>query len=259
MNSAFDAAIAEYREAIRIQPDYADAYEQLGWVYRLEGKLAEAMTAVGEGLRFKPDDVELAILRSALVEKAEGLEPSLAGLRVAAERNPLSARIRDHWGYTLENRGRRLEAVPLYLQAIRLEGDWPSTNARTNLAGLLSSLAASVTTLRAAREWMEIKPDDPLARRTFDRLSSKLERVGEEFPADPFAHLGGLGPGRLPAPAPSCAPDRQARPVGCTRRGGSTEASKAGFRSSCSNPRFCSVVETRAEPMIMPHPLCRSS
>jgi hypothetical protein len=33
-----------------------------------------------------------------------------------------------------------------------------------------------------------------------------------------------------------------------------TEASNAGFRSSCCNPRLCSVAETFAPPILILHP-----
>jgi hypothetical protein len=143
---------------------------------------------VREGLQLNSDDVELAIRLSSLVEKADGLEPALVRLRADVDRNPRSARLRDHLGNMLERHGRPLEAVPLYLQAIRLEGASPSTSARASLAALLPRLSQRATALRAARQWLQIRADDSLARQTLDHLGREPSRLDEAFPANPFTH-----------------------------------------------------------------------
>ena len=50
-----DEAIAAYREAIRLKPDYAEAHSNLGIALAGQGKLDEAIAEYREAIRLKPD------------------------------------------------------------------------------------------------------------------------------------------------------------------------------------------------------------
>ena len=50
-----EEAIAEYRTAIRLKPDYADAHTNLGAALNDQGKFAEAIPELREAIRLKPD------------------------------------------------------------------------------------------------------------------------------------------------------------------------------------------------------------
>lgn len=52
----YSRAIAEFRAAIAIAPDYALAYNQLGYTYRAAGKMADAEAAFEEYVRLLPND-----------------------------------------------------------------------------------------------------------------------------------------------------------------------------------------------------------
>ena len=67
-----DEAIAEYRAAIRIKPDFAEAHYNLGVVLANQGKLDEAIAEYREAIRIKPDFAEAHYnLGSALGEPRE--------------------------------------------------------------------------------------------------------------------------------------------------------------------------------------------
>ena len=51
-----EEAIAECREAVRLGPDFACGHEALGCVLRQQGNLQEAIDEYREALRIKPDD-----------------------------------------------------------------------------------------------------------------------------------------------------------------------------------------------------------
>ena len=55
MKSKHDEAIAEYREAIRLKPDFAEAHNNLGNALQAKGKLDEAIAEYREAIRLKPD------------------------------------------------------------------------------------------------------------------------------------------------------------------------------------------------------------
>jgi tetratricopeptide (TPR) repeat protein len=54
-DSAYDGAIPAFREAIRLRPDYAEAYCNLGIALDGQSKPAEAVIALREAIRLKPD------------------------------------------------------------------------------------------------------------------------------------------------------------------------------------------------------------
>ena len=49
------AAVRELRAAIRVKPDYTEAYYTLGTVLKQQGKLPEAADALREAIRLQPD------------------------------------------------------------------------------------------------------------------------------------------------------------------------------------------------------------
>ena len=51
-------AVAQYQEALRLKPDYAEAHNNLGNALRDQGQLAAAVAQYQEALRVKPDSVE---------------------------------------------------------------------------------------------------------------------------------------------------------------------------------------------------------
>ena len=64
-------AIAELDEAIRLQPDYALAYNARGFVYYLLRQYPRALQELDAALRIKPDYVN-AFQNRALARKASG-------------------------------------------------------------------------------------------------------------------------------------------------------------------------------------------
>jgi hypothetical protein len=74
-------AVAAFREAIRLKPDYAAAHSSLGSALGDQGKLAEAVAAHKEALRLAPDAPE-AHCNLGLALEAQGRFPeALASLR----------------------------------------------------------------------------------------------------------------------------------------------------------------------------------
>ena len=49
------AAVAQYQEAVRLKPDYAEAHYNLGNAFKEQGQLAAAVAQYQEAVRLKPD------------------------------------------------------------------------------------------------------------------------------------------------------------------------------------------------------------
>ena len=50
-----DQAVAQYAEALRLQPDLAGAHNNLGLALAAQGKMDQAMAQYAEALRLQPD------------------------------------------------------------------------------------------------------------------------------------------------------------------------------------------------------------
>ncbi len=72
MGRQFDQAVYEYQQAIRIDPRYAPAHNNLGNVYLAQGKVDEAIAEFREVVRLQPDSSSAkANLAAALRHKPQ--------------------------------------------------------------------------------------------------------------------------------------------------------------------------------------------
>jgi tetratricopeptide (TPR) repeat protein len=123
-------AIAEYEEAVRLQPDYGEAHNNLGVVLaQMPGRLDDAIAQYEMALRLKPD----------------------------------SAQAHDNLGLALAQKPERLkDAVAEYQAALRLQPDyapgWHNLGAAWFHLGNLPAAAA------AFREELRLSPNDPAAQ-----------------------------------------------------------------------------------------------
>ena len=51
----FDAAIHNYKQALKIKPDYADAYFNMANIFKVKGDLEEAIESYKQALKLKPN------------------------------------------------------------------------------------------------------------------------------------------------------------------------------------------------------------
>jgi tetratricopeptide (TPR) repeat protein len=72
----YDRTIADFNQAINIKPDYADAYFNRGVAYGRKGKYDQAITDVNQAIKLKPNEAK-AYLSRAIIYKRKG-EPDRA-------------------------------------------------------------------------------------------------------------------------------------------------------------------------------------
>jgi tetratricopeptide (TPR) repeat protein len=104
-------AIAEYREAIRLKPDYAQAHNNLGFALLDKGQFEEAIAEYREAIRLKPDYAEAHYnLGNALMEK-DHLEEASSEYRKAIELKKDFAEAHCNLGRILMDKGQFREAL----------------------------------------------------------------------------------------------------------------------------------------------------
>ena len=136
-----EEAISQYREVIRLKPDYALAHNNLGYALLRTGQLDEAISQYQEAIRLKPD-YALAHnnLGNALYRKGRDNE-AISQYQEVIRLKPDYADAHNDLGLALYRKGRTAEAINQFQEALRLKPDHAA--ARKNLDFALATRADS--------------------------------------------------------------------------------------------------------------------
>lgn len=117
---AGDQAIAQYRKALEIKPDYADARNNLGIALFNKGEKAEAIAQYRKALAVTPDYEDARNnLGVALQDRGEK-EEAVAQYRKALEIKPDYADARNNLGVALLDKGEWTEAIAQFKKALEI-------------------------------------------------------------------------------------------------------------------------------------------
>src|SRR5438445_151502 len=131
-------AIASYRQALALKPDFAEAHKSLGIALWDQGKLDEAITCFRQALTLKPDYAEAHHnLGNALYEQLL-LEEAAACYRQALALRPDYVEAHNNLGNALLDQGKLAEAIACFRQALALKPDYVHAHCSLGLA-LLSA------------------------------------------------------------------------------------------------------------------------
>jgi len=167
-------AIARFREALRIKPDYADAQYNLGTLLANLGETAAATTHLQEAVRLDPADADAHAALGRILSAAGQREDSLRHYRAAALLRPTDDAAVYNLGNALARLGRREEALAAYREALRLRPE--SAAAHTNAGMVLVELGRYAEAEAQYREALRLQPDQAEARANLVALQSLMGR-----------------------------------------------------------------------------------
>ena len=84
----FDEAISHLQEAIRLKPDHAGAHNNLGIVYAIKGKDSDAAREFSEAVRIDPDQADAHFNLGVLLARQGRLDEAITHYERALEINP---------------------------------------------------------------------------------------------------------------------------------------------------------------------------
>jgi tetratricopeptide (TPR) repeat protein len=168
-----DEAIAHYRRAIAIQPDYAPAYNNLGVVQRAQGRVDEAIGTYQQALSVNADypDAHYNLANALLQENRAG--EAEEHFRIALRSIPDSAGVRNNLGIALAASGRPDDAIAAFRAAVKAEP--LSAKAHRNLGDSLTNAGHLQEGLTELQRAMELDPNDAA---THYNLGSVLLEAG---------------------------------------------------------------------------------
>jgi tetratricopeptide (TPR) repeat protein len=154
----YEAAIAAFRQAIAIKPDYPEAYYNLGIALSRQGKTDDAAAAYRKAASLRPDYGEAyENLGALLCDKVRDYPGAIAAFREAIKLQ--SDNPQAHFGLanSLTQQGDLEEAIASYRQAIALRPGY--ADAHNNLGRVLEAQRKPAEAMAEYREAIRLQPD----------------------------------------------------------------------------------------------------
>jgi len=175
----YKEAIEAYKQAIRLNPDDAEAHNNLGIAYGESGMYEEAIEAFKQAIRIEPDDAKahsnLGFAYSELGMYREATEACKQAVRI----KPDMAEAHNHLGIAYGKSGMYEEAIEAFKQAIRIKPDM--AEAHNNLGNAYDKSGMYEEAIEAYKQAIRIKPDDAMAHYnlggTYNRLGMYKEAM----------------------------------------------------------------------------------
>jgi tetratricopeptide (TPR) repeat protein len=164
----FDEASARFAEAIRLNPGFAEAQNNVANVLAAEGRYAEAIEHYRAALRTAPDLTDALVgLGGALLSEGKPAE-AIPEYRQALRLDPSVAQAHSGLGAALTLERQEGEAMTQLTEALRLQPNL--TSAHLNMAVLLAQEGKLPEARQHLETALEIDPNYEPARRALARL-----------------------------------------------------------------------------------------
>ena len=171
---AYDEAIAQFREVLRLKPDYAEAYVNIGVALRKQGRTDQAIEALSRAVELQPGCADaLYNLGNALFERGQAAQ-AVEAYRRALEVEPDGHDIHHNLGVALYALGRWGEAVAAFRDVVRIDPNWIEGYIKLGMA--LKAQGKSDEAVAVLHRALEINPRHRGITRELQSLTGKLDR-----------------------------------------------------------------------------------
>ena len=161
------AALEIYDKAIKINPNYADAYNNMGTIFNNKDEFDQAISYISGALRINPNDADAYYNMGVALQGKRELTAAIDSYKQALKIKPNFANAHNAMGDALHYKGDLDAAINSFKQAIKIKPDFAQAK------HLVASLTGE-TTNSAPREYVE-KLFDGYASKFENSLVEKLE------------------------------------------------------------------------------------
>jgi tetratricopeptide (TPR) repeat protein len=152
-----NAAVNSYQQALKIKPDYIAAYNNLGNTFKALGQLESAVKYYQRALEVKPDFVAAHNNLGNAFRELGQLETAVKYYQQALEITPDSSDVLNGLGITLNALGQQEGAVSCYEQALEIKPDF--AEAHNNLGNIFQELEQLESAVKCYQRALEISPN----------------------------------------------------------------------------------------------------
>ncbi len=138
-----DAAIGSFKKAIKIRPDYATTYNNMGNVLMDKGSLDAALDSFRQAIKLKPDHAETHNNMGNALKDKNDPKAAIESYQQAIKIKPEYAEAHSNMGGALENKGDFKAALQSYRQALKIEPNF--SKAWYNLLFVLQALKLQIS------------------------------------------------------------------------------------------------------------------
>jgi len=156
-----DEAIAEYRHALAVKPDFPEAHNNLGNALWERGRIEESIAAYRQALQIRPGDAEFHNNLGHALREQGRLDEAMAACRRALQIRPDYADAHTNLGIALRDQGQLEEAIAAHRCALRARPDF--SDAHNNLGNALKDVGQLDEAIESYRRALEIKPGNASA------------------------------------------------------------------------------------------------
>jgi tetratricopeptide (TPR) repeat protein len=168
-----DEAQTHYEAALRLKPEFVEAWYNLGALQQKRGRLKEAAQDYAAALRVKPNHAEAHLSLGALLAGQKKFDEAIIHFRVAVQTAPDNADAHYNLAAALNAKGDFAGAATQFEEACRLHPE--DMDARENLALALLYDGRMPDAARQFREVLRLRPD----AQTHYRLALALDSQGQ--------------------------------------------------------------------------------
>ena len=169
-----EEATAYFQQAVVLNPDDAQAQNNLSVVLMEQGKLAAAATHLQQLIALTPNDVMAHInLGNVLREQGE-LKAAILHFQIALALNPSNAYAYNGLGITLGTQNQWEEAITYLRQAVNFNPDY--ADAHNNLGLVLQEVGKLEAAASHYQKAIALQPDNPIA---YTNLGNLLHEQGQ--------------------------------------------------------------------------------
>ncbi len=115
----FPAAEKSYQQALKLDPNFVNAYVNLADLYRMQGRDSEAERALRSGLKISPDNAALQHSLGLLLVRKKLQKSALSSLAKAYRLEPTNARYAYVYAVALDGGGKTTKALSVLVRAHR--------------------------------------------------------------------------------------------------------------------------------------------
>ena len=163
-------AIGHYEQALRIRPDFFKAHNDFGVALDRLGRLPEAISHWEQALRIKPDDADAHYNLGTAWARTGKIEEAIEHFEHALRIKPDYTEAHCNLGIALAQTGRTEEAIAHFEQALWIEPD--NAEAHCNLGTALEKLGRTQEAIKHYQQALRLRPDLTAASNALARLQA---------------------------------------------------------------------------------------
>lgn len=171
----YDAAIIEFRAALRLQPSLARSHLGLGYALQGKGNLEEAVTEYRSTIRLQPDDADAHTNLGTALQAKGDLQGAITEYRTALQYQPNDALIHFNLGTALAERGEADEAIREYRKVLRLQPDFAPGH--FNLAVRLKAKGSATEAVKEFRDYLNLAPNTPANQKWIEEARAHIAEL----------------------------------------------------------------------------------